>query len=193
MIGAYWPPAWLAFIPVVAIEAWWARRILGNGWGKAIASTFVANTVSTLIGIPLIWFIWATIQLRFFGTAIGLDNPFQGVYAVTVQAAWLIPYNRDLWWMLPAAAVSMTAVFCIASIAIEWLIMKLLQRDADRSSLRQWAWKANLSSYLLILAFVIVFLVLPRTSFERITNAPVKFVVDLVWQVATLLQPPAGR
>lgn len=187
MIGVYWPPAWLAFIPVVAIEAWWARRTLGNGWGKAIASTFAANAVSTLIGIPLIWFIWAAIQLRFFGTAIGLANPAEGAYAVTVQAAWLIPYERDLWWMIPAAAVSMTAVFCVASIAIEWLVMKLLQRGADRSSLRQWAWKGNLCSYSLILAFVIVFLYVPRTSLDRVAQAPAGFVIDLVWRAASLL------
>src|SRR5690349_8117178 len=94
MIAIYWPPAWLAFVPVVAIEAWWARRVLGNSWRKAITSTFVANAVSTLVGIPIVWCIWAAFQLRFFGTALGLDSPAEQVYAVTVQASWLIPYEQ---------------------------------------------------------------------------------------------------
>jgi hypothetical protein len=184
MIGAYWPPAWLAFIPVVIIEAWWARRTLRNGWSKALASTFVANAVSTLIGIPLIWFLWATIQLRYFGSAIGLDNPAKGAYAVTVQAAWLIPYERDLWWMILLAALAMTAVFCVASIVMEWLVMKLLQRQANGAALRQWAWKGNLCSYAVIFAFVILFLYVPRTSLDRVAGGPVRFVMDLAWRAA---------
>ncbi len=192
MIGAYWLPAWLAFIPVVAIEAWWARRVLANGWPKAIASTFAANAVSTLVGIPLVWFLWAVIQLRFFGTALGLDNPAKGLYAVTIQAAWLVPYERDLWWMLPTAALALTAVFCVMSIAVEWVVMRFLQRGADRSSLRRWAWKGNVCSYVVIFTFVIVFLYVPRSHLDQAAQQPVEFVVDLVWRTANLLRPSAA-
>jgi hypothetical protein len=181
MIGIYWPPAWLAFVPVVAVEAWWARRVLGNGWGKTIASTLLANAISTLIGIPLAWFLWATIQLRFFGTALGLDNPAKSIYAVTVQAGWLIPYEKQLWWMVPAAAVVLTVVFFIASVGVEWLVMKCVQRHADPRSLRRWAWKGNVMSYGVILFFVLTFLYIPRTRLDRFSDRPVNFVVNAVY------------
>ena len=184
MIGIYWPPAWLALIPVIAIEAWWARRQLGNAWGKAVWSTGIANAVSTLIGIPLIWFLWVAVGYRFFGTAIGLNNPAEGLYAVTVQAAWLMPYETNLWWMVPSAAFAMTAVFCLASIFIEWLIMKLFQPKADRIALRQWAWKGNLCSYTVVFAFVIVFLYVPRTSLDQAAEEPITFLIDLVFRTA---------
>lgn len=193
MIGVYWPVAWLAFVPVVLIEAWWARRVLGNGWTKAIVTTSVANLVSTVIGIPLAWFIWATIQLRFFGTALGLDHPAKSLYAVTVQAAWLVPYEEHLWWMIPAAALTLTAVFCVGSVLVEWLAMKCMQRKADARALRRWAWRGNLLSYLVIFAFVLLFLYVPRRSLDQVANRPVNIVLDATWQVAKWLSPPEAR
>jgi hypothetical protein len=193
MIGVYWPPAWLAFIPVVAIEAWWARRVLRNDWKKAIATTFIANLVSTIVGIPLAWFVWSTLEARFFGTALGLDNPAKSIYAVTVQAAWLIPYEEDLWWMIPVAAFVLTAVFFVASVLIECLVMKCFQRNSDAKSLRRWAWKGNLFSYAVVFTFVIVFLYVPRTFLDRAAHRPVNAVMDATLRAAKWLSPPVAR
>lgn len=193
MIGIYWPPAWLALIPVVAIEAWWARRELANSWAKAIASTLLANLISTLIGIPLTWFVWATIELRFFGTALGLDNPAKAIYAVTVQAGWLIPYENHLWWMIPCAAMALTAVFFAASVVIEWIVMRCIQREADARSLRRWAWKGNLISYAVILIFVLAFLYIPRAYLDRVASTPVDFMVDAVSRSAKWLMPSSAE
>jgi hypothetical protein len=193
MIAIYWPPAWLAFIPVVAIESWWARRVLGNGWRKAITSTLIANAVSTLVGIPLVWCMWAAVQLRFFGNALGLENPARHVYAVTVQAAWLVPYEQDLWWMLPAASVVLTAVFFVGSVLVEGFIMKRMQRGADVRAVRAWAWKAHLCSYALILAVVVTFLYVPRADLDRIARAPVEFVFTAALRAASWLMPPPAR
>lgn len=193
MIGVYWPPAWLALIPVVAIEAWWARRVLRNDWKKAIATTIVANLVSTVIGIPLAWFVWSTLELRFFGTALGLDNPAKSIYAVTVQAAWLIPYNANLWWMIPVATLVLTAVFYVASVLIEWLVMKCMQRQSDGPSLRRWAWQGNLLSYVVVFAFVIVFLYVPRTFLDRAADRPVNAVMEVTWRAAEWLSAPGSR
>ena len=177
MIGVYWPPAWLAFIPVVAIEAWWARRVLGNDWKKAVASTLVANLISTIIGIPLAWFVWSTLELWLCGTALGLNSPAKGLYAVTVQAAWLIPYETQLWWMVPVAAVVLTNVFYAGSVLIEWLVMKGFQRGADPRALRKWAWKGNALSYALILIFVLAFLYVPRRRLDKLARRPVEAVM----------------
>ena len=75
MIGFYWPPAWLALIPIIVLEAWFARRDLKITWKIALLTTSVANSISTLLGIPIAWIAWTVLELRFFGTAEGLSNP----------------------------------------------------------------------------------------------------------------------
>ena len=193
MLGVYWPPAWLALIPVVAIEVWWARRVFGKDCKHAISSTLVANLVSTIIGIPLAWFLWSTLELRFFGGAIGLSNPATCIYAVTVQAAWLIPYAQHLWWMIPVAAFVLTAVFFFASVPVEWLIMKCFQTQSDRASLWRWAWKGNLLSYAVIFAFVLAFLYVPRSSLDSVAARPVQAVMEASWRAAEWLLAPGER
>lgn len=68
MIGAYWPPAWVALLPIIGAEAWLARRILGIRWWPAIWSTSVVNAFSTLVGIPLTWMLLTVIHTVFSHT-----------------------------------------------------------------------------------------------------------------------------
>jgi hypothetical protein len=193
MIGLYWPPAWLAFVPVVLIETWWARRVFNNDWKKAIASTFVANLVSTIIGIPLAWFVWSTLELRFFGTALGIDNSAKGLYAVTVQAAWLIPYEQHLWWMVPVAAFVLTVVFFAGSVVVEQAVMARFQSTSDPTSARRWAWKGNLLSYSVIFVMVLAFLYVPRTFLDRAADRPVNVLEGASMRAAKWLSPKPAR
>ncbi len=187
MIALYWPPTWLALAPVIAVEAWYACRVLGLPRRGAVGSVALANVVSTFVGIPLAWLLWAVLGGRYFGTAAGLNNPAEGLYAVTVQAAWLIPYEAALWWMVPAAAVVLTAVFFLVSVAAEWLIMRLLWRKSKAGDLRRWAWQAHLISYTLILSFVLLFLVIPREWLDNAAQMPVDFLIEIVFQIVRLM------
>jgi hypothetical protein len=189
MIGIYWPPAWLAFVPVVAIEAWWARRAMGVSWSSALAATFTANLVSTFVGIPLVWFALAVVQLRFAGGALGIDNLARGMYAFTVQSPWLIPYEGHFWWMIPAASLVLTIAFCAASVGIEWLVIKGLYRRRDNAELLRWLWRGNLCSYVLILAVVVGFLYVPRTALDRFAEGPVDTLAATVMRTARRLMP----
>lgn len=134
MIGLYWPPAWVAFVPIVGIESWFAHRILKCGWGKATVAITLVNALSTLVGIPIVWILFTAIELRFFSTAIGVTNPASAAYAVTFQAGWLIPYENEFWWMIPTAALSLTVLFCLTSILIEWGLMVLLFRAVEKKT-----------------------------------------------------------
>jgi hypothetical protein len=75
MIAVYWPPAWLASIPVVLIEGFAGFRILRVNFGRVIVASAVANLFSTLLGIPLTWLALALIELLAFGSATW--TPFQ--------------------------------------------------------------------------------------------------------------------
>ena len=93
------------------------------------------------------------------GTAYGLDTAPKKLLAVTVQAAWLVPYEDDLYWMVPAAAAVLLVPAFFISFLIEWGITKVMLRRQVQGSIRQAVWRANLVSYgfLLILCLIWLF------------------------------------
>ena len=60
-----------------------------------------------LAGVPLAWLVMLVLGLiTTGGSALGLNSPVKKLVAVTLQAAWLIPYEENLFWMIPCAATS---------------------------------------------------------------------------------------
>ena len=66
------------------------------------------------------WAVLATVQGVLAGDARGLATVGQKIYAVTVQAPWLIPYEEDLGWMIPIALVVLAVPAYLLSALIEW-------------------------------------------------------------------------
>ncbi len=148
MLALLWPASWMAFIPVVIIEAWIAKRILGLMWKPALFRTGLANAASTLIGIPLTWGALLLIELGISGggKAFGIGTLPKKLFAVIVQAPWLIPYEENLDWMVPAAAIVLLVPFFFASVFIErWAFDR--KRQLEKPLVRLWSWKANLVTY----------------------------------------------
>jgi hypothetical protein len=148
MLALLWPASWMAFIPVVIIEAWIAKQIFGLMWKPALFRTGLANTASTLIGIPLTWGALLLIELGISGggKAFGIETLPQKLFAVIVQAPWLIPYEEDLDWMITAAAIVLLVPFFFASVFIErWAFDR--KRQLEKPLVRLWSWKANLVTY----------------------------------------------
>jgi hypothetical protein len=119
MIAILLPPAWGLLLPVIVLEAGLGAWRHSIPFGRAIPAQAAANLFSTLVGLPVGWFLLAILQLTCCGTALGLHTPLRRVYAVTIQAPWLIPYESDFWWMIPAAAAVLVVLFCALSIACE--------------------------------------------------------------------------
>ena len=96
------------------------------------------------------WLILATVQLTFAGTALGLATAATRVYAVTVQAPWLIPYEEDLPWMIPAALAALAVPAYALSVFIEWRsLLPFLPPSSRPRALRAVA-LANIASYALL-------------------------------------------
>src|SRR2546428_8703445 len=55
MVAIYLPAAWLALVPIILIEAGYGVWRLGLPIGHALLAQAVANCVSTLIRIPVMW------------------------------------------------------------------------------------------------------------------------------------------
>lgn len=149
MLTLAWPLAFLLIIPIVAIEAW-ASRGLTLPLSRRIASISVANVVSTLVGWPIAWWCLVALQMHVIpggGGAYGLSTQFGIIASVSLQAAWLIPYEDDIYWMVPAACAFLMVPFFLASVIIEDQIHRFGFSDLSSSARRKLTWKVNLWSY----------------------------------------------
>jgi hypothetical protein len=64
-----------AFVPIVLVEAFVVRRLLGHPFGGAVRDTAIANLWTTFIGVPLAWGVMFVLELvSTGGTAWGLPH-----------------------------------------------------------------------------------------------------------------------
>lgn len=152
MVAIFLPPMWLSLIPVVLLEAWILRRMLSIPSRAALAASAVGNVVTTIVGIPLVWIALAAIELACCGGAAGLDTAARRIYAVTIQAPWLIPYETALGWMIPCALAVLLIPFFVLTVAIEGFVNRRVLAGVDSRKTWRATWIANAWSYLLIFA-----------------------------------------
>jgi hypothetical protein len=125
------PTMLLALLPIALVEACVLRLLLGTDFRRAWRGALPANFWSTLLGIPAAWLVLVGIQFAIGGSrAWGMDTPQQRLDAVTLQAAWLIPYEGQLSWMIPAASLVLLTPFWLASVIVEY---RYLRRDWGKS------------------------------------------------------------
>ncbi|PWK52903.1 hypothetical protein [Pleionea mediterranea] len=109
-------PAYLiSLVPIIAIEATYISKSLELSLGQSLKTVSISNVVSTIIGVPLNWFLLVLVQMvTGGGSAYGTDSFMGKVLAVTWQAPWLIPYEKDLNWMIPIADLVLLIPFFFA-------------------------------------------------------------------------------
>jgi len=162
LIAVTFPSMILALIPIVILESLVLARVLGYRFPRMIVPTLIANLASTLIGIPFAWLVQLIIGLCIHGFVNVPSTSFWGkVFSVTVEAAWLTPYEDKLYWMIPTACIfSMIPAFFL-SVLIEYgVIIKLYDETTflttERDELKRGVTSANVASYgLLFLASII--------------------------------------
>ena len=84
------------------------------------------------------------------GRALGIDTPIQKLGAVTLQAAWLVPYETHLRWMIPAAATVLLVPCFLMSLLIERWVLVRCWAEKDRSAVFSTVLHANVWSYLFL-------------------------------------------
>lgn len=122
-------PALLAVIvPIVVIEAWFLQRRTSLSWGRSFSVTSISNLLSTVIGVPLTWFLLFGIQLGVFILAerVGVDGPAQ-LFLLPFSAPWLPPVvGMTFWWMVAGAALLLSVPYYFVSVYSEsWIICRL--------------------------------------------------------------------
>lgn len=187
MVAIFLPPMWLGLVPIVLLEGAFISRGNAIPFKTSVASTAVANIASTIFGVPLLWFILATVELVCCGAARGLGTASAKLYAVTVQAPWLIPYESDFDWMIPAALFTLALIFLVMSVAVEAPIVSFLTRVPMRQVWRP-MWFANLASYaaLGVAGAVIAFSGATLDSLYRMFMPLSQGLVESVFSVASI-------
>ncbi len=167
MLLYVWPASWILFVPIVLIEAVIARSVLVLPLGRSLRISFVANLVSTVVGIPLAWIAALIVELLLAGIGAGLHAVTRGYIPESVVAiailtlAWIGPESRP--WAVPAAALVLCVPFFFASVYCERRVARRMVSPELYDRVRHWSWRANLVSYgviaVLLLAFTIYSLV----------------------------------
>jgi hypothetical protein len=84
------------------------------------------------------------------GSAHGIATPAEKLLAVTWQAPWLMPYEGELYWMMPTASLVLLAPFFFASYVIEAHVISRYECQYPITRLRPAVFRANLLSYVLL-------------------------------------------
>lgn len=158
MIFLAMPVLGFSIIPIIIIEAIFLSKKLELAIPSAFKTTTISNLVSTIVGIPLTWLFLVLIQmLAGGGGAYGLDATLGKVLSVTLQAAWLIPYESDLHWMIPVAGLVLLVPFFFASWWSEYFVSKKILKDHSPQKVKVVVRNANIITYALLALWPIGF------------------------------------
>ena len=139
--------AW-SLIPIIALETIYIAKKIQISNGQSAAVTILSNIFSTIIGVPITWFLMAIA-----GGGIGfVSDPVLGkIISVTLKAAWLSPAaEADLNWMVPIAWLFLLIPFFFVSWWSESYIVRKLLMFKDKKEVSTACRNANIITYSLL-------------------------------------------
>jgi hypothetical protein len=156
LIGPAVVLGWFAIIPVVLSETVLAKVLLRWRLVDALRWVSLANGVSTLLGIPIAWFLAVVMSALTGGGGWGDGS----VIGVLRSPAWLGPgYIKDLGWAIPLALIVLCVPCFFISWWVEFAVLRRVVPDSARDpgrSLWAYAWKANVASYCLLVSLLLL-------------------------------------
>jgi hypothetical protein len=161
MIIVQWPAMFWALIPVIVIEALLIRRWLSLSYSGAFKGTAIANIISTLIGVPLAWFVMFALELGINGShgAVKTNSPVLDALHFIAGIAWLTPNEKNIYWEVPTALALLLIPTFFISVWIERFICRKWWKDLNTTSVKRAVFKANLASYAVLFAIACGFLI----------------------------------
>jgi hypothetical protein len=148
MIGVQMSLMLIALLPIIVIESVVLRTIVAQPVARCAFASLISNLSSTLIGVPMTWFLLVLVQMAVGGgEAWGLESPLNRIAAVTLQAPWLLPYEGNLQWMVPAASLTLLFPFLATSALIEGTLLVRLFPASEPRRVWRATWIGNGISY----------------------------------------------
>lgn len=163
MLVLVWPVFGLALLPIIGIEYIILRkRLAGFTSKRLLLAASVSNITSTVIGIPLTWACLMGIQMLVPGGGSGyaqLGTFWNYFLSVTVQSPWLMPYESNLYWMIPVAFLVLLVPFFFVSYWIEAIVtVRLLKDKQKRLAIQKAVWVGNVCTYSMMAMLDLLFL-----------------------------------
>jgi hypothetical protein len=188
LISVFLPPLWLGLVAIIAVEAVIIGRSGGYPLARVVVPVALANVLSTVVGVPVLWFVLATTEAVCCGTALGLATPMAKLYAVTVQAPWLIPYESEFWWMVPSALFTMGTICAAMSIVVETPIVSRML-GVESGSVWRISSAANIASYVTLgaLGWLVIQLGGTMDALFQLFMPISEWLVDAVFRVGAWL------
>ena len=115
----------LALVPIIFVEAYYIAGSLKLDIQRILNLVAISNVISTLIGIPVTWFLLLGVELMTgTGSAIASEGYWGQLISFTLQAAWVPPYGSDLAWIYSAAMLFLLIPYFFASWYVEYLVVR---------------------------------------------------------------------
>lgn len=117
-------------VPIVLIESLIISRNLKISYFTSLKSVTLANIISTVVGIPVTWFLLVCIEMiagysvASFAPNVQLSEFWNNLFAVTLGAPWLVPRGQADAWIVFAAMGFLLIPFFFASWYLEYVVMK---------------------------------------------------------------------
>ncbi|WP_437605550.1 hypothetical protein WMF20_31170 [Sorangium sp. So ce834] len=165
MIVFAWPASWIAFVPVVLVEAAVARRVLRLPTRDAIKLSLSANAWSTLAGIPITWALLTVLEMT-VGPILSMARddlgPAASLLLLPISAPWLGPVEEG--WRVLAAGAFLCVPFFFASV---WIEARSAGRRVPAADALRWAKRANSATYGFFLVALALFALISWMSHAR--------------------------
>ena len=164
MIVITFPLMLICLLPVIIIEAYILKKQLNISTKESIISSTIANSFSTIIGIPLTWAALTLIPILTSFLMFSLDLPIvlEKIAYITLLSSWIsVPYQyeSDLIWIVPAATLFLFLPFFFASWKIESFIIKKIHPTINSHAINAACKKGHIITYSLMTLFPLYFLI----------------------------------
>lgn len=141
----------ISLLPIIGIESLYLSKKLSLELHQALKAVSISNLASTLVGIPITWVLLVFIQMvTGGGSSYEVSTTFGKIIAVTWQAPWLIPHEKELGWMIPVAGTFLLVPFYFASWWSEYFVSIKMLKNQSPIELKKYTRNANLITYLLL-------------------------------------------
>lgn len=162
LIGFTYAP--LLLLPIIAIEAIVYALLLQQRWRTLVGIVAFVNIFSTLIGYGLVAALMFALETVVPGgmEMVDLKTWQERLFAATIQAAWLPPYEGHLKWLFPTACLTLLAPTYLVTVLMEGRLLREFVPGASPRQVWRACWLANTASYGAIALYLMWLLVVNR-------------------------------
>jgi hypothetical protein len=145
MIFLTFPAMVLLLVPIIMVEAFVCKRFLRVSLWESIKANAASNVTSMVIGVPVAWAIMLAVEFFVFGSVVQIpsvsrvvdkwNSPLARVVSTILSSAWLSPDEKNLYWMIPVAAIVLLVPTYLLSVWVEsYIVLAMLFVDQEDQS-----------------------------------------------------------